>query len=194
MWGAGVVDALLLKNLHKFFNKHDIPWVNLIWERHYSNGTLLSSSRRQGSFWWRDITKLLDSFKGLAMANVFDIVTCLFWDDLWLNKVPKIHYPQLYSFSKTKQISISMARNAMGPEALFNLPLSQETVIQLLGLAKNLNALPLSEDKELWSYIWGSPFFSTSKAYIHLTWHMDTHPFFRWLWKCSCQNKHQVFF
>ena len=24
--------ALLLKNLHKFYNRHNIPWVNLIWE------------------------------------------------------------------------------------------------------------------------------------------------------------------
>ena len=35
--GLGVLNlhvqnnALLLKNLHKFYNKHDIPWVSLIW-------------------------------------------------------------------------------------------------------------------------------------------------------------------
>jgi len=38
--GLGVIyirrqnEALLLKNLHKFFNKLDLPWVNLIWEKH----------------------------------------------------------------------------------------------------------------------------------------------------------------
>ena len=80
-------DALLLKNLHKFFNRHDIPWVNLIWERHYSNGSLPSTSNLKDSFWWKDILKLLDSFKGLASTIVKDGVTCLFWDDLWLGKV-----------------------------------------------------------------------------------------------------------
>ena len=36
--GLGVKDitiqnkALLLKNLHKFYNVHNIPWVNMIWE------------------------------------------------------------------------------------------------------------------------------------------------------------------
>lgn len=25
-------DSLLLKNLHKFFNRADLRWVNLIWE------------------------------------------------------------------------------------------------------------------------------------------------------------------
>ena len=33
-------ESLLLKNLHKFYNKFDIPWVNLIWERYYSSGSL----------------------------------------------------------------------------------------------------------------------------------------------------------
>jgi len=40
-------DALLLKHLHKFFNRYDIPWVNLIWELYYSNGSL-PSSRKKG--------------------------------------------------------------------------------------------------------------------------------------------------
>jgi hypothetical protein len=26
-------DALLLKNLHKFFNKSGTPWVHLVWEK-----------------------------------------------------------------------------------------------------------------------------------------------------------------
>lgn len=44
--GLGVVninahnEALLLKFLHKFFAKSDIPWVKLVWENYYSNGRL----------------------------------------------------------------------------------------------------------------------------------------------------------
>jgi len=53
-----------------------------------------------------------------------------------------------------------------------------------------VNTLQIIEDVDVWSYIWGSPFFSTSKAYAHLT----GHHIFRWLWKSSCQNKHKVFF
>jgi hypothetical protein len=33
-------EAPLLKNLHKFFNKQDIPWVHLIWEKYYRSGKL----------------------------------------------------------------------------------------------------------------------------------------------------------
>uniref|UniRef100_A0A0A9GKK0 Reverse transcriptase domain-containing protein n=1 Tax=Arundo donax TaxID=35708 RepID=A0A0A9GKK0_ARUDO len=41
--GLGVVDlksqneALLVKHLHKFYNKMDLPWVNLIWNTHYTD-------------------------------------------------------------------------------------------------------------------------------------------------------------
>jgi hypothetical protein len=34
-------DALLMKNLHKFFNKQDLPMVNLIWDNYYIDGRLL---------------------------------------------------------------------------------------------------------------------------------------------------------
>lgn len=36
-------DALLLKSLHKFFNKSDCPSVSLIWNNHYRNRKLPSS-------------------------------------------------------------------------------------------------------------------------------------------------------
>jgi len=38
--GLGIINlqvqsqSLLMKNLNKFFNKKDIPWVNLVWEKH----------------------------------------------------------------------------------------------------------------------------------------------------------------
>jgi hypothetical protein len=32
--------ALLLKHLDKFYDKKEIPWVNLIWYAHYSNGEI----------------------------------------------------------------------------------------------------------------------------------------------------------
>jgi hypothetical protein len=44
--GLGVINlelqnkALLMKNLHKFYNKADTLWVNIIWANHYSNSLL----------------------------------------------------------------------------------------------------------------------------------------------------------
>jgi hypothetical protein len=53
-------EALLPKNLHKFYNKVNIPWVQLIWEKYYANGKL-SNHTLKGSFWWRDILRLLNT-------------------------------------------------------------------------------------------------------------------------------------
>jgi hypothetical protein len=56
--GLGIInlrtqnDALLLKNLHKFFNRLDYPWVNLIWDNYYRDGKL-PNLQPKGSFWWR---------------------------------------------------------------------------------------------------------------------------------------------
>jgi hypothetical protein len=46
--GVGVLDlrahniAVLLKNLHKLYNYHDLPRVNLIWQAYYGNGQIPS--------------------------------------------------------------------------------------------------------------------------------------------------------
>jgi hypothetical protein len=37
-------DALLLKQLHKFYNKEEVPWVQLIWNTHYANGQIPHAS------------------------------------------------------------------------------------------------------------------------------------------------------
>lgn len=36
-------ESLLLKHLHKFFNKIDVPWVQMIWNCHYPNGGFTTS-------------------------------------------------------------------------------------------------------------------------------------------------------
>ena len=33
-------EALLIKHLHKFLNKEDIPWVSRVWKKYYHNGKL----------------------------------------------------------------------------------------------------------------------------------------------------------
>lgn len=54
-------ESLLLKYLHKFFNKSDISQVQLFWNSHYTNGNIPINNRK-GSFWWKDVLKFLGSF------------------------------------------------------------------------------------------------------------------------------------
>jgi len=109
--GLGVIDlekqneALLMKNLDKFFNRKDTPWVSLIWEKYYKNGKLPNSTKK-GSFWWRDILKLLPTFKSFSTIHIQDGNTCLFWTDKWLPQTMGLDYPELHSFAK-KQSNIS---------------------------------------------------------------------------------------
>jgi hypothetical protein len=54
--GLGVLNlrvqnqALIIKFLYKFFNRHDTPWVQLIWEAHYSDGKIPQGKVTKGVF------------------------------------------------------------------------------------------------------------------------------------------------
>jgi hypothetical protein len=74
--------ALLLKFLHKFFNNHDIPWVNLVWSNYYRTDRLPNCSKI-GSFWWKSLLSLVQDYKGLAAPTIGDGRTILFWEDMW---------------------------------------------------------------------------------------------------------------
>jgi hypothetical protein len=79
-------DALLLKDLNKFFNKADIPWLQLVWGKYYINGKLPIHIKK-GSFWWKDVLKLLDSFKGFSFSYSWWRYMIL-RHDLWAGQVP----------------------------------------------------------------------------------------------------------
>jgi hypothetical protein len=91
-------DALLLKNLHKFFNKlHkffnklDVPWVQLIWNNYYRNGTV-PDGRPKRSFWWRGLLKLLTQFKGISSVKVQNGTSTSLWFDKWSSKIRNVQY------------------------------------------------------------------------------------------------------
>jgi hypothetical protein len=66
--GLGIINlrnhntALLLKFLHKFYNKLDLPWVHLTWNKLYSSGKPPHERKYVGSFWWRDVMSLCQAF------------------------------------------------------------------------------------------------------------------------------------
>lgn len=182
----------LIKYLHKFFNKEDIPWVSLIWEKHYDNGKLPGEVKK-GSFWWRDVLNLLDKFKGMAKVQIADGNSCSLWEDLWGDDILAAQCPELFSFAK-KKITFANGLAQSPIHSLFHLPLSQEAHDQMLRLQETFQSTTLTDSLDSWHYIWGSNVYSVKKTYKHLTGHLPLHPVYKWLWKCSCQNKHKVFF
>jgi hypothetical protein len=75
-------DALLLKQLLKFYNHENIPWVNLIWSRYYTS-KVPHLSHETGSFWWKDLLRLHILFRGIAKFTIGNGVSVSFWEDLW---------------------------------------------------------------------------------------------------------------
>jgi hypothetical protein len=55
--GLGVLNlrvqnqALLITNIYKLYNHHDIPWVNLIWQAYYNDIGSPHGCQNKDSFW-----------------------------------------------------------------------------------------------------------------------------------------------
>lgn len=135
--GLGVLDifthnkTLLMKNLHKFFNRHDIPWVNLIWETYYSDGNLPGGNMVR-SFWWKSNLALIDQYKAISRCNVGDGVSAFFWDDLWSQTILKHQFPHLFSFVRNPQLNIQQVLQTEYLQDLFYLPLTTEAYEEFL--------------------------------------------------------------
>jgi hypothetical protein len=74
---------MLIKFIDKFYNKKDVPWVHLIWFSHYQ-GRIPHGEKLYGSFWWRDVLKQVDNFRGVALVSHARGNTSLFWTDNWM--------------------------------------------------------------------------------------------------------------
>jgi hypothetical protein len=81
--GLGVInlklqnDALLMKHLHKFYNKEPIPWVELVWFKNYHH-KVPHAAREVGSFWWKDIMRLNNIFRGFSQCSIGDSLSVCF--------------------------------------------------------------------------------------------------------------------
>jgi hypothetical protein len=95
---------------------------------------------------------------------------------------------------KNSNISVKDFVQAEERHLLFNIPLSDEAFDQFCDLEITLQAIELNENKDRWKYIWGNENFSSAKAYKQLIGSQNVHPAFRWLWRSSCQHKHEVLF
>jgi hypothetical protein len=197
--GLGIInlrlqnEVLLMKNLHKFYNKDEMPWVQLIWSNYYRNGQVLGQVKK-GSFWWKDNLKLLNCFKGIAQVIVGKGDTVLFWNDLWNGRILNQAYPHLFSFTNKENITLQKVFQLDELHNLFNLPLSEEAFTQLCDLDVYLQTLQLNDSTDQWKYIWGNDYYKASRAYKHLVGSQSVHPTFKWIWQSSYQQKHKVFF
>jgi hypothetical protein len=149
--GLGVIklrlqnEAFLMKNLDKFSNKVDLPWVHLIWEKYYQNSKLLGAQMR-GSFWWHSILRLLPTYKGIAQATSGTGDTILFWTDMWNERVLQYTYPKLFSFAVKDIVTLKAVLDSDSFQSNSHIPLSEEAYHQFCELSIYLQALEMNGD------------------------------------------------
>jgi hypothetical protein len=155
--GLGVInlrlqnDALLIKHLDKFYNKADVPWVQLIWFRYYM-AKVPHAAREVGSFWWKDVFRLNTIYRGITKCTIGDGSTVCFWEDLWTDSILAHTYPRLASFARSNTISVYEVMQAQDLDTLFILPLSQQALEELDDLQNHLQVLPYEADsQDQWS-------------------------------------------
>jgi hypothetical protein len=134
--GLGVInlrlqnDALLLKQLHKFYSKKDIPWVSLIWSGYYTS-RVPHASIEVGSFWWKDLLSLNVLYRGIAKCTIGDGSTIAFWGDLWSTDILSEKFPRFFSFAINPDISVKEIIMAQDLDSIFHLPISEQASQEL---------------------------------------------------------------
>lgn len=169
-WGLGVINlsiqnqALLLKFLDKFYNRRQVPWVSLIWSSYYEN-KVPHLAPIKGSFWWKDICKLMDIYRGISRCILGNGSSCSFWDDIWSDGPPlSLHMPRLHSFAINKNVSVQSFL-PVSVEEQFQLPISQQTYDELLSRSDTITEIDLFGDNDSWAYIWGNLKYASQKYY-----------------------------
>src|ERR1041385_6438773 len=199
--GLGIVNlqiqnkTLLLKHLHKFYNKENVPWVSLIWNTYY-NGNVPHATMLCGSFWWKDILKLSDLYRPVAsvMVNVGD--SALFWSDGWrINgsyRPLRDRLPHLVYFVRDDKLSVYDFLSLEDEEILFHLPLTQQAADEYFCLKdwiSNLQRDPQAAD----SWHWPGKYGYTAKGFYNLMhFHMPTDQSCAWIWRSKCTMKIKV--
>ena len=126
--------GLLLKQLHKFNNKQQVAWVQLIWDSYY-DGVVPHATVLTGSFWWKDILKLGDHYRSIATMQINMGDSALFWLDAWhvggSSRPLNLRLPRLFSFVLDDKLSVRDFMQNQDLFSMFHLPIPQEAAAEL---------------------------------------------------------------
>jgi hypothetical protein len=196
--GLGVLNlelqnrALLLKQLHKFYSKADVPWVKLVWSL-YGNSIPHAQSKR-GSFWWRDIFSLVDDYRSVSRCQIGDGTTVLFWKDFWSNgELLCDKFPRLFSFSLDEDISVASMISSEALSSCFALPLSVEAFQELQEVSAIIEDTNISETRlDQRKFVWGDKY-TPSRFYNFLFEQLPQDQALHEVWASKSMPKLKVF-
>jgi hypothetical protein len=78
---------------------------------------------KKGSFWWKDLLKLCDIFKGIAQCSIGNGSTIKFWSEVWNGNLLEQNFPRLF-LCKNKNILVASFIQNNNFEQQFHVPLS----------------------------------------------------------------------
>lgn len=105
--------GLLLKQLHKFYNRWDIPWVKLIWSTYYENRLAHAMEA------WTHVDHSggeipLGFLPYIEVSHIYNLVMValhFFWKDLWVGEIHAETHPRACSFARDEDVFIFASRN-----------------------------------------------------------------------------------
>jgi hypothetical protein len=197
--GLGIINlqiqnnALLLKQLDKFYNNEDIHWVHLARDAYYHHD-VPHAVVLFGSPWWKNIISLADDYRAISSVNVGNGSTALFWSDSWKNQLLDSSFPRLFSFVRDKLQSVKEFLEKDSVMDNFHLPLSIEAhqeFQQMMDFISDVAINPEADDK--WIVKLNPGGFKPSKVYLHAFKHLEIHQPSCWIWKSKCNSKHKFY-
>lgn len=144
--------------------------------------------REKGSFWWKDIIRLHIQYRGVACCKPHTGDTVSFWDELLLDSIFSMKYPNLHSFAKNDIISLKTARETVNIVDLFRIPMTRLAHNEMLLLAEDLNEINNSyaKGKDEWVFMWGNHHYSVKRFYQHHFAAIKPPITILWIWKSNC--------
>ena len=189
--------ALLLKHLHRFLNRVDLPWVSLIWDTYY-HSSVPQGTDICGSFWWKDICKLLDHYRNTTWVQINSGHSTLFWSDKWKigDSVAPLQsrFPRLFSYVKDPWITVFEAFQSQDMINMFHLPLSAQAYQEFLTVQDLMVSCSREvEQKDTWFWQGTCNAFKPKLFYSFMHSNMSFNPLLLWIWKSSYTMKIKVF-
>lgn len=133
----------------------------MVWNNHYKDGRV-PSSRKIGSFWWRDILKTLEKFKKSPELLLQMGAQCNY-GQTYGTRGKLLNLSRTFSYAMNKEITIATAKTQDSVHELFQVPLSAEVFSQLQMVETKLSRIPPSALCGKWAY-WGSAQYSSQKS------------------------------
>jgi hypothetical protein len=185
--------ALLIKQLHKFYIKEDIPWVKLVWSL-YENG-VPHAQPKKGSFWWRDIFSLVESYRSVTHCSVGSGTSVLFWKDFWCeNELLCDKFPRLYSYALDEDLSVCDVVTSTDFSTSFALPLSVEAYEEFLQVTQVVQDITLDATVvDQRTFTWGTSIYTAAKYYNFVFSHLPNNLALDAIWKSQALPKLRVF-